>query len=113
MSPRDLLCSTVPIANNTLWLYYSTFAKKVDVKCSYTNTNNKQGGRRRWEVMVMSVVLMVVMGSRVNTFIPRLIELDTLNLYSFLHVSQTSIKWLKKNLPEEKNLQSLDTSSFR
>lgn len=42
----------------------------------------------------MFMAQIVVMVSQMYTFIPKLITLDTLILYSFLHVNCSSIIWL-------------------
>lgn len=45
------------------------------------NNNNSESWRKRWEKVGVSLALMVVTGSQVNTD-PKLIELQTLNMDS-------------------------------
>jgi len=55
------------------------------------NNKNKGDGRKLWKVMEMFLALIVVMVHKCT-----LTELCILNIYSFLHVSHSSVKWFKE-----------------
>ena len=63
---------------------------------THANGNNKGVMRTLWKVVNVFVALRVVMVSQVY-LIPKSIELYKLYMYSFLHISHTSIKWLKNS----------------
>lgn len=56
-------------------------------------------------MMDMSVALMMAMASWVYTY-PKLVKLYMLNMYIFLNVNHTLIKFFFFNLSEEKNFWS-------
>ena len=69
------------------------------------NANNRGGERKLWKLKDNFMALMVVMVSWVCTY-PKVIELYTLNMFSFYMsgIPQISVKWHKKK-KRKRNLQ--------